>query len=131
MGVEYAAVPQSEQPVTAVGHDEAAVGFDHSHGDFRGGGVRRRRSGRSSSSSLCELAKRALVLVTFLMFGLVLGYCIGRRHAALKSGGVEEECVCPAAAEAGVASAITGAAVDDVVQGLLPATAFVPESKCV
>lgn len=130
MGVEYAAVPQSEQQhsssgaavvvvASALDHDnaddEAAVGYQH-HGSVRGS----RRI-----TSWYEFAKRALVLVSLLMLGLVLGFCVGRRHPDLKLGGAG------GGAEAGMdTERPAAAAAVDGHQGLLPPSAFVPESEC-
>lgn len=130
MGVEYAAVPQSEQhaqgPAAAataaleheIADDEAAAGYHH-----HGSATTRRRI------SWYEFAKRALVLGSMLMLGLVLGFCVGRRSPDLQLGGGGTGEEAQAGAEGSVAASVA-VDVDEQVQGLLPPSAFVPESEC-
>lgn len=95
MGVEYAAVPQSEG---------SGVEYALDAGDATSSITEKRRM------SNYEYAKRALVLFNLLMFGLIMGFCVGRKHPAMgaMSGGPEGS---------------------SETKGLLPPSAFVPDSE--
>lgn len=108
MGIEYTAVPQSTEGSGAVFDRYNAL--DAGDDDTTTGDKTRRRV------PSYEFAKRALILFNLLMFGLIMGFCVGRQHPAMNamssSGGGGE-----------------GDEKMETTNGLLPPSAFVPDSE--
>lgn len=103
MGIEYAAIPQSAEG--SGGDDEYALNAGDDTNTSTGTGTERTR--RMSSY---EYAKRALILFNLLMFGLIMGFCVGRQHPAMNAMG-------------------GGGETTSETDGLLPPSAFVPDSE--
>lgn len=99
MGVEYAPVRQSVHFPSRAIADYQDVDVDPPHY-------------RAPAISWYELAKRTLVLAGLLLSGLVLGFCVGRKHPGAKMDGGGG-----------------GAAGGTKVGGLLSPSAFVGESE--
>lgn len=100
MGIEYTAVPQSEGSGVAAAY--ALDADDEATNTLTG----------SRRISKYEFAKRALILFNLLIFGLIMGFCVGRKHpmnGAMGGGG--------------------GSSEGSKMGGLLPPSAFVPESE--
>lgn len=106
MGIEYAAVPQSEgRSARAVGYALDAEGANDTFTTNSN-----KNSTRTRRISCYELVKRTLVLVSLTMFGLVMGFCVGRKHPEMAMGG-------------------GGSGPSEHSDGLLPPSAFVPEGE--
>lgn len=102
MGIEYAAVPQSAEDSGVVDRYALDAGDDTT--------TTVTVTERTRRMSSYEYAKRALILFNLLMFGLIMGFCVGRQHPAMNAMGGEEETTSEA-------------------NGLLPPSAFVPDSE--
>ncbi|KAJ4421056.1 hypothetical protein N0V82_003960 [Gnomoniopsis sp. IMI 355080] len=97
MGIKYAAVPQAEG---------SGAGYALDAGDD----ATNTTTEKTRRMSNYEYAKRALIVFNLLMFGLIMGFCVGRKHPAMNamSGGTDEA---------------------STTNGLLPPSAFVPDSE--
>lgn len=104
MGIEYAAIPQSAEGSGVFDRYALDAGDDTT---ITGTGTERTTRRRISSY---EYAKRALILFNLLMFGLVMGFCVGRQHPAMDAMG-------------------GGGEATSEPNGILPPSAFVPDSE--
>lgn len=108
MGIEYTAVPQSAEGGSGVDDRYNALGA----GDDTTTTITLTGDKPKRRISSYEFAKRTLILFNLLMFGLIMGFCVGRQHPAM--------------------NAMSGSGGDgkmETTSGLLPPSAFVPDSE--
>lgn len=123
MGVDYTSIPRKDesevvQVLYDYDDDDSHTALDddveyyniHNHN----GSNRLNQRRRCSSSQLYENVRNVLYLVLLVLFGLILGICVGRKHP---SG-------------SGHAGHGMGGMGSGNGNGLLPQQAFVPESMC-
>lgn len=102
MGIEYAAIPQSAEGSGVSDRYALDAEDDTTTSTITGE--------RTRGMSSYEYAKRALILFNLLMFGLIMGFCVGRQHPAMNAMG-------------------GGGETTSEANGLLPPSAFVPDSE--